>query len=319
MIGDFGQLPPVINDAMYTQNLRYDSLSNDGMNAYKQFREVYKLDVVQRQSGDSEDQCHFRDILLRLRDGETTINDWKTLTTRLTDSPNVDNRQFLDATFLLPRKADVDEVNYNKLRTLNSPIAIINAVHTGRNASKANSNIAKGLEARLLLARGARIMLRANLWTEVGLVNGSMRIIQEILYEEGQRPPSLPNVILIEFNNYTGPAITTTEGKKLVPILPIRQTWEAKSSVCSRLQLPISLAWAITVHKSQGLTLPKAIVDFGEREYAAGLSFVAVSRIRALNDLLFRPFSFERLQRIKKSKRLQDRKIEEKRLVSLIT
>jgi hypothetical protein len=35
--------------------------------------------------------------------------------------------------------------------------------------------------------------------------------------------------------------------------------------------------WKVMVHKSQGLTLPKAIVDFGEREYAAGLSFVAVS------------------------------------------
>ena len=94
--------------------------------------------------------------------------------------------------------------------------------------------------------------------------------------------------------------------------------WEAKSTNCSRLQLPNCLAWAITVHKSQGLTLPKAIIDFGEREYAAGLSFVAVSRVRALNDLLFRPFSFERLQRIKNSKRLQDRKDEEKRLTSLI-
>ncbi len=72
------------------------------------------------------------------------------------------------------------------------------------------------------------------------------------------------------------------------------------------------------VHKSQGLTLLKAIVDFGKREYAVGLSFVAVSRVRALNDLLFRPFSFERLQRIKKSKRLQDRKDEEKRLAFLI-
>ena len=87
---------------------------------------------------------------------------------------------------------------------------------------------------------------------------------------------------------------------------------------CSHLQLPICLAWAVTVHKSQGLTLPKAKIDLEEREYAAGLSFVAVSRVCALKDLIFRPFSLERLQRIKKCKRLQDRKNEEKRLSFLI-
>jgi ATP-dependent DNA helicase PIF1 len=318
IMGDFEQLPPVIDDPMYIQKLRHNSLSIDGMSTYKQFQEIYKLDIVQRQSGNSEEQCQFRKILLRLHDGETTIDDWKILTTRLYDSPDVDNRLFSNATYLMPRKVDVDEVNHNKIRSLKSPIAKIVAVHTGHRASKADSNTAKGLEAHLLLARGARIMLRYNLWTDVGLVNGSMGIVQEILFAEGQGPPSLPNAILIEFDNYTGPAITTIEGKKLVPIIPVRQSWEANSRFCSRLQLPISLAWAITVHKSQGLTLPKVIIDFGEKEYAAGLSFVAVFRVRALDDLLFQPFSYERLQKIKKSKRLQDRLNEEKRLTSLI-
>jgi len=95
-------------------------------------------------------------------------------------------------------------------------------VHTGSGTFRADSNTAKGLEAHLLLARSARIMLRANLWTDAGLVNGLMGFIQEILFKEGQKPPSLPIAVLIEFDNYTGPAITTIEGKKLIPILPIR-------------------------------------------------------------------------------------------------
>src|SRR5439155_1088008 len=67
LVGDFGQLPPVLDESMYSQIPRCDPLSNDGIVAYSQFREVYKLDIIQRQSGDSEEQCNFRSLLLRLR------------------------------------------------------------------------------------------------------------------------------------------------------------------------------------------------------------------------------------------------------------
>ena len=87
---------------------------------------------------------------------------------------------------------------------------------------------------------------------------------------------------------------------------------------CSRLQISLTLAWVITVHKSQGLTLPKAVIDFGKKEYAAGLSFVVISRVGALKNILFKPFSFERLQQIRTSKRLQERLEEEKRLDFMI-
>ena len=55
LIGDFGQLPPVIDVPMYAQGLARDPLSNDGIVGYSQFREVYRLGIVQRQSGDSEE------------------------------------------------------------------------------------------------------------------------------------------------------------------------------------------------------------------------------------------------------------------------
>ena len=113
--------------------------------------------------------------------------------------------------------------------------------------------------------------------------------------------------------------ITTTEGINVVPIALIKRTWEGKSGrVCSRFQVPLYLAWAITVHKSQGLTLSKAKIDIGNREFAAGLSFVAVSRVRSLSDIYFKQFSFERLQRIKSCRRLQERKKEEERILSMI-
>ncbi len=80
----------------------------------------------------------------------------------------------------------------------------------------------------------------------------------------------------------------------------------------------ICLAWVITVHKSQGLTLEKTKIDLGSKEFAAGLSFVTLSRARSLNDIYLKPFTFDRLERIKNCRRLQERKEEEKRLLSMV-
>jgi DNA replication protein DnaC len=59
LFGDFGQLPPVLDHPIYTTNILKDSLSNDSIVAYNQFQEVYKLDIVERQSGNSEEQKEF--------------------------------------------------------------------------------------------------------------------------------------------------------------------------------------------------------------------------------------------------------------------
>ncbi len=79
----------------------------------------------------------------------------------------------------------------------------------------------------------------------MGLVNGSMGTIHDILFEN-QGPPSLPTAVFIAFDNYKGPTITTLDGIKVVPIIPIRRTWEGKfGTTCSRLQVPLCLAWLL--------------------------------------------------------------------------
>jgi ATP-dependent exoDNAse (exonuclease V) alpha subunit len=73
----------------------------------------------------------------------------------------------------------------------------------------------------------------------------------------------------------------------------------------------------MTIHKSQGQTLDKAIINIGSKERAAGCTFVAISRLRRLSDGLFIPMSFERLAHIGKSKGLKLRIEEEERLHAL--
>ncbi|GBB89439.1 hypothetical protein RclHR1_16110003 [Rhizophagus clarus] len=102
LIGDFRQLSPVIDELMYAKKLKRDSLSNDGINIYSQLREVYQLDAVIHQSGDSPEQRLFRDILMRLHDGKPTIDDWRTLATCFDDSSTTENNQFVDAIHITP-------------------------------------------------------------------------------------------------------------------------------------------------------------------------------------------------------------------------
>ena len=76
-------------------------------------------------------------------------------------------------------------------------------------------------------------------------------------------------------------------------------------------------AWALTIHKSQCLTLPKAWIDIGKSERPAGVSYVAISQVKSLASCVIEPMTYERLTCLKSSANLQCRLEEENRLDQL--
>ncbi|XP_066936565.1 uncharacterized protein [Clytia hemisphaerica] len=84
-----------------------------------------------------------------------------------------------------------------------------------------------------------------------------------------------------------------------------------------RMQIPLKLAWSITIHKSQGLTLDKVVVDLGKKESMDGLTYVALSRVKKLNDMVIESFPFERINKLSDGKRFKFRVREESRLEEL--
>jgi len=70
--------------------------------------------------------------------------------------------------------------------------------------------------------------------------------------------------VMVHFDSYSGP----TFPDDTVPIIPLRHCSSPSGGQCSRLQLPLKLAWAVTIHKPHGLTLNKVVIDVGKKEFS---------------------------------------------------
>ncbi len=104
-------------------------------------------------------------------------------------------------------------------------------------------------------------------------------------------------MILFKPDTYSedGPRLFIGNGKPVVPIFPVTREWEDRTRSLSRTMFPIALGYAITVHKSQGLTLDRIVLDLLERDFVGGLTYMAISRTRHITGIMFdQPFTKRR-------------------------
>ena len=312
LIGDFAQLPPIGDRLLFNNPNVTSHESNDhGYLLYTQFKTVVKLKQILRQDSATND---FKDLLLAIRNGNITHDIWQSLLSR---SPtNVSNlSDFNNATHLFFDKLSVAECNLRYLQTLNTPVAKIEAVNSDHTAQVTTSDEAGGLDSVVYIAKHSKVMLTSNLWQQTGLCNGATGIVQDIIYANNQNPPLLPISVLVEFAKYKGPAFIP-DHPTWVPIPPVTFEWTTIHRH-SRRQLPLRLSYAMTIHKSQGQTLHKAVIDIGDKERTAGLTFVALSRLQKFSDIIIQSMSFQRLKSISRSKHITARLNEEERLQDL--
>ncbi|XP_057839484.1 uncharacterized protein LOC131049447 [Cryptomeria japonica] len=228
-------------------------------------------------------QARFRKILTNIQNAQPKQDDWQLLMTRTSkELTPIQTEEFNKPIHLFSTNDMVKKNNKKMLRKLNRPVAISEVANV---RSRSNGEYEdEQLEKKILLCKGQQIMLTTNIWTKAGLVNGAVGEVVNIVYAYGSKRPDIPAYVVTRINNYTGPSWNLTY-TKLVPITPI--------SLGNRRQIPLKMAWAITVHKSQGLTLQNATIDIGATERQC-LTFTAISRIKTLDNLRIEPgFSFE--------------------------
>ena len=199
---------------------------------------------------------------------------------------------FEDATRLFYSDEQVDNYNHEQLTKLEHPVAQINARHSSALAKKILSDDMSGLGPAVFLAKGASVMLTMNLWSSVGHCNGATGTVVDIIYQNNHQPLDLPIAVIVEFEKYRRPVFNENQ-PSCIPICPISVPSQTEIGFHERQQLHLGLAWTLTIHKSQGLTLPKAWMDIGKSERTAGVSYVAISRVKSLASCVIEPMTYE--------------------------
>ena len=123
-----------------------------------------------------------------------------------------------------------------------------------------------GLEAKLLLAVGARVMLRRNIDTKTGLVNGALGTVLSISKD----------LVTVQFDHVSKPYDVDRVQTKFMVM---------KNFYVYREQFPLILAYAVTIHKCQGLSSDCTIVNLSDKVCSAGMAYVALSKVRSLAQL----------------------------------
>jgi hypothetical protein len=133
-------------------------------------------------------------------------------------------------------------------------------------------------------------MLTQNVWTDNRLFNGAFGYVRHVVWPAGTvdcrtEPPS---AIFVAFDNYTGPSLIEKDSEKLVPILRSKKDWAAGGITLSRTQFPLVLVYVISVHKSQGISIDRAVLSISRKaDCAPGITYVALSRVKTLEGILF--------------------------------
>ncbi|KQN34112.1 helicase [Pedobacter sp. Leaf41] len=266
-IGDLHQLPPVVkNDEWRVMAGFYKSIYFFDALALQNSPPVYiELDKIYRQ-----DDAVFIDLLNNLRNNKITPED----TALLRQHFKQDFKPAADENYitLTTHNNKADTINRERLTQLKTKSYFFDAKVTGEFNEYAYPN-----EKSLELKVGAQVMfIKNDMTAEKRYYNGKIGVVHHI--EKDIIEIELPDErTVIAVSPYTWENVKYKLNEATNEI--------AENVTGSFVQYPLKLAWAITVHKSQGLTFDKAIIDIGDA-FAPGQAYVALSRLRSLKGLV---------------------------------
>ena len=266
--GDLYQLPPVVRrEEQYIFETYYKSPYFFSSHALKKTKfEIIELDKIYRQSDPK-----FIDLLNAIRNNQCTREDLEMLNSRL--DQNFRLKPDSDYICLTPRNDTASYINETMLQKLPSQSHVFNAEIKGK-FSKDYHPVPETLEFK----EGARVLM-ANNDTNGRWKNGSMGAILEICTSKAGA-----SKIHVQLDNGESHWVTpyTWEVSKFV-----LEDNRIQANIMGKFkQFPMILAWAMTIHKSQGKTFDRVVLDLKHGAFSPGQVYVALSRCTSLEGII---------------------------------
>lgn len=308
--GDFFQLPPI-----FTQQNDGDEVGSDRFcfespiwNELFPWENHIELTQLFRQK-----DPQYKKVLNNIRKGIIDKEDLQLLNGRLHKEYKPEEHNFVVPTKLFATKARVEQINKKEFELLTTPCYEYHIIQTNNYSSndshtslsflpQQNTKLSKTkeemefryllenspIEKILYLKVGANVMCTVNLDIDNGICNGALGKICDFVQNGDSNSPPSP-VVLFE------------NGIRKVFSCKYWQSEEYPNIAIG--QIPLKLAWAMTIHKSQGATLPMGEIDIGNTIFECGQTYVALSRIQSLDGLYLCAFN---PQKIRINKKVQD-------------
>lgn len=258
LCGDFFQLPPVSRKRFDGYEIIEPTESEFAFKAESFLNSKFTICYLSEQHRQKDNQ--YLSILNQIRQNKVTQKTVDLLKSRLNADPDTGTV----ITRLYTHNIDVDEINKKHLGLIQAGEKVYKM--TSKGAPSLVESLKKSCLSPevLVLKKGARVMFTKN-QPEGGFVNGTLGIVKD-------------------FGPFGEPVVETNSGMTF-SVSP--QSWkiEEEGKVKAEIeQLPLRLAWAITVHKSQGMSLDAVEVDLS-KSFVKGMGYVALSRVRSLDGM----------------------------------
>ena len=269
MIGDLQQLAPVVkNDEWSLLQKYYENMYFFSANAFKEANVVkIELKHIYRQKNDD-----FIKILNEIRNDNLSDESAKMLNKRYNPSFSPTKEEGYITLTTHNNRANL--INNFELNKLTSKSNFFEAKISGKFSDKSYPN-----DEKLELKVGAQVMfIKNDSSLEKRYFNGKIGVITAIAKTS----------VTVKCPNETKEIVTENETWENINYTINVETKAIKEEITGAFtQIPLRLAWAITIHKSQGLTFEKAVID-AEASFAHGQTYVALSRCTSLEGLVLK-------------------------------